>query len=87
VCTAPRTGGEIRGNLVKDLAALNKLEMLRWDEWGEMGAGYDDTAGPAYDALLDRCAQSVTDDDPETIVPLATLPELRVPDTLVSATL
>ena len=79
--------GEIRGNLVKDLAALNKLEMLPWDEWGEMQAGYDDTAGPAYDALLDRCAQSITDDDQETIVQLATLPELRVPDTLVSATL
>ena len=79
--------GEIRGNLVKDLAALNKLEMLPWDEWGEMQAGYDDTADPAYDALLDRCAQSITDDDQETIVQLATLPELRVPDTLVSATL
>jgi len=79
--------GEIRGNLVKDLAALNKLEMLPWDEWGEMEAGYDDTAGPAYDALLDRCAESVAEDDPGAIVQLATLPELHVPDTLVSATL
>ncbi len=61
--------------------------MLPWDEWGEMEAGYDDTAGPAYDALLDRCAQSITDDDQKTIVSPATLPELRVPDTLVSATL
>jgi hypothetical protein len=25
---------EIRGNAVKDLAALNKVEMLPWDEWG-----------------------------------------------------
>lgn len=24
---------EIRGNAVKDLAAMNKVETLRWDEW------------------------------------------------------
>ena len=27
---------EIRGNAVKDLAALNKVEMLPWDEWGRV---------------------------------------------------
>ncbi len=27
---------EIRGNAVKDLAALNKVEVLPWDEWGRM---------------------------------------------------
>jgi hypothetical protein len=27
---------EIRGNAVKDLAALNKVETLPWDEWGGM---------------------------------------------------
>ncbi|MGO8887020.1 MAG: transglutaminase domain-containing protein [Streptosporangiaceae bacterium] len=25
--------GEIRGNAIRDLAALNKVEMLPWDEW------------------------------------------------------
>ncbi len=29
---------EIRGNAVRDLAALNKAEMLPWDEWGRMTA-------------------------------------------------
>ncbi len=28
--------GEIRGNAVKDLAALNKVELLPWDEWGRL---------------------------------------------------
>jgi glycine/D-amino acid oxidase-like deaminating enzyme len=28
---------EIRGNAIRDLAALNKTEMLPWDEWGRNG--------------------------------------------------
>jgi hypothetical protein len=31
---------EIRGNAVRDLAALNKVETLPWDEWGRMHASY-----------------------------------------------
>ena len=31
---------EIRGNAVRDLAALNKAEMLPWDEWGRMTDSY-----------------------------------------------
>jgi hypothetical protein len=31
---------EIRGNAVKDLAALNKAETLPWDEWGYMTAAF-----------------------------------------------
>jgi len=76
--------GEIRGNLVRDLAALNKVEMLPWDDWGRMPAGYDDTAGPEYDELLDRCAQSCTEDDASEIAELGALPDLRVPDRLLS---
>ena len=76
--------GEIRGNVVRDLAALNKVEMLPWDDWGEMPAGYDDTAGPHYDQLLDRCAQSCTEDDVSEIAQLGALGELRVPDSLLS---
>ena len=48
--------GEIRGNLVKDLAALNKVEMLPWDVWGRMQAAYKDQAGTDYDDLLDEVA-------------------------------
>jgi hypothetical protein len=78
--------GEIRGNLVRDLAALNKVEMLPWDDWGKMDAGYDETAGPEYDELLDRCARSCTDDDRPDIAQLFTAPELHVPDEIFSQT-
>lgn len=77
--------GEIRGNLVRDLAALNKIEVLPWDDWGKMDAGYDDTAGPAYDDLLDRCAQACNDDDLGAIAELLDSPDLRVPDAVIGA--
>jgi len=43
--------GEIRGNAVKDLAALNKVEMLPWDVWGVMPA-----PGEPIEPVLDRLA-------------------------------
>ena len=42
---------EIRGNAIRDLAALNKIEMLPWDEWGRMEASYRGETGPEYDAV------------------------------------
>ena len=53
--TGPHAWGpaEIRGNAIRDLAALRKLEMLPWDEWGRMTASYQGKTGPDYDALMD----------------------------------
>lgn len=78
--------GEIRGNLVRDLAALNKVEMLPWDDWAQMDAGYDDTAGPGYDQLLDRCARICTQDDRTAIAELFAVSDLRVPGGLLGQT-
>jgi hypothetical protein len=47
--------GFIRGNLVRDLAALNKVELLPWDCWGVILAGALDN--PADLAALDRAAE------------------------------
>ena len=77
--------GEIRGNLIKDLAALNKLEMLPWDEWGQMPAGYENTAGPGYDHLLDSCAEACAEDNAIKIAELGDLADLRVPDRLLQS--
>ena len=58
MCTGLTIGDQasIRGNRVKDLAALNKVEMLPWDVWGRMQAAYKDQAGTDYDELLDEVA-------------------------------
>jgi hypothetical protein len=75
--------GEIRGNAVKDLAALNKVETLPWDVWGNMKAAYEDAAGPAYDDLLDDIAAACADDDVPAIAAFYERDDLRVPADLL----
>ncbi|VDR37035.1 Uncharacterised protein [Tsukamurella paurometabola] len=74
---------EIRGNLVKDLAALNKVEMLPWDEWGLMTEAYHGRTGSAYDHLLDEVAAVCSTDDTTAIAALYEHPHLRVPAAMV----
>lgn len=73
---------EIRGNLVKDLASLNKVEMLPWDEWGRMTEAYEGTTGPDYDSLLDDVAAICAADDTAAIAAIYEHPDLTVPDSL-----
>jgi hypothetical protein len=70
---------EIAGNAVKDLAALNKVEMLPWDEWGRMTAAYRGETGPDYDELLDTVAKVSGTEDPVAIAELYRRSELVVP--------
>lgn len=74
---------EIRGNAIKDLAALNKFEMLPWDEWGRMTASYNGETGPDYDDLIDTIAATCIRDDTAEIMDLYALEELRVPAELL----
>lgn len=46
---------EIQGNVVRDLAALAKVETLPWDDWGIIGRHFDDLSADDRD-LLDRAA-------------------------------
>jgi hypothetical protein len=47
---------EIQGNVIRDLAALNRDETLPWDNWGLIPTHYDKL--PAEDvALLDKLAE------------------------------
>ena len=69
--------GEIRANAIRDLAALNKLEMLPWDEWSQMEASFRNEAGAEFDALMDQIADP---DDPEALYRTA---DLAVPPELI----
>ncbi len=75
--------GEIRGNAVKDLAALNKVEMLPWDTWGRMEDAYKGETGPDYDALLDTLAAACAADDLTSIASLYARDDLTVPGELI----
>jgi len=53
----------VRGNLVRDVASLNKMGLLPWDGWGIIEAR--DEAISADDlALLDRVAELTSSDVP-----------------------
>jgi Transglutaminase-like superfamily len=49
----------VRNNVVRDLAALNKVEALPWDSWGLMDRCSPLGKGPA-DELVDRVADATT---------------------------
>lgn len=46
---------EVQGNVIRDLAALNRVEMLPWDEWGLIPVPYDQLELADLD-LLDQVA-------------------------------
>ncbi len=70
---------EIRGNAIRDLAALNKVEMLPWDEWGRMTDSYRGATGGEYDELIDTVAAVCATDEPDAVAALYARDELRVP--------
>jgi hypothetical protein len=82
----PATRGfpQLRRSLVRDLAALNKAEMLLWEDWGMQDSRTP--PGPAELAVLDELAALTGKPSP----PLAGLrsayrrPEFVVPDTVTS---
>ncbi|XYH99514.1 transglutaminase-like domain-containing protein [Sorangium sp. So ce1128] len=79
----------IAGNVVRDLAALNRMEMLPWDDWGAM-VGPDEPLRDDHLALFDRLA-AITRSPDASFAELRSLYEgderLRVPPTLFNAVL
>ena len=76
--------GEIRGNAVRDLAALNKVEVLPWDEWGRMEASYAGTTGSEYDELMDVIATTTAADDATAVTALYGTEDLAVPESVLA---
>ena len=75
--------GEIRGNLIRDLAALNNVETLPWDEWGRMAASYAGETGPDFDELMDEAAATCASDDKQAITALYDRHDFAVPPTFL----
>jgi len=75
--------GEIRGNAIRDLAALNCIEVLPWDNWGRMEDSYQGRTGPDYDELIDRVAAACADPEPAAAEATYRIPELTVPATML----
>ena len=71
---------EIVGNLIRDLAALNKVEMLPWDEWGPMQTCYDGGIDGDIEHLMDAVAEACGTENDEIISLYNTL---RVPNEMI----
>ncbi|MGK3996960.1 transglutaminase-like domain-containing protein [Sorangium sp. So ce1024] len=79
----------IDGNIVRDLAALNNMEMLPWDCWGAM-SGPGEAHGDDRLALFDRLAGLTRSPDARFAELRATYDgdeRLRVPATVLNAVL
>jgi hypothetical protein len=60
--------GFIGGDMIRDLLALNKIELLPWDVWGLMAKREDEITADDM-ALLDRIAEvTLLDADPSRLV-------------------
>ncbi|MGH3312027.1 MAG: transglutaminase-like domain-containing protein [Streptomyces sp.] len=76
----------VRANVVRDLAALNRAEVLPWDAWGlgDSEPGIDEP-GEAELALLDEAAEATVEADFDRVRALyLNTPGLRVPETITS---
>jgi transglutaminase superfamily protein len=79
--------GEVRGSVLFDLAALNKVEVLPWDVWGQMKAAYKGETDAAYDDLLDSISAVTGSDDLDAIRYLYQRnQDLRVPGSILPPT-
>jgi hypothetical protein len=75
--------GEIRGNAIRDLASLCKVEMLPWDEWGRMTDSYEGKTGAEYDKLMDLVAAACSSNDLATIRAVYATEDLAVPSSMI----
>ena len=76
------------GDFIRDVASLNKMELLPWDSWGMMRSRDEDITQDDK-AFLDRLAELTAGDVPE-ISKVRTLyegdPRLKVPRVITSYT-
>lgn len=76
----------IAGNMMRDAAALLKVELLPWDEWGAMPA--PDTAVEGEPAeLFDRLAAACMDPSAADVAEVMADPRLRIGRTVRNAVL
>ena len=72
---------EIRGNVIRDLAARNQIEVLPWDSWGPMDDSYEGRTGEDFDRLIDEVAAACAGEDESSLRSLYR--RLAVPSELI----
>lgn len=73
----------VQANVVRDVAALNKMELLPWDVWGRMA--FKEDPDPDTASLTDRVADAVATGDLAAIRRVYEDDDVRVPDKVFDA--
>lgn len=73
----------VQANVVRDLGALNKVELLPWDVWGRMA--FREDPDPVTASLTDTVAHAVAGGDLAAIRCAYENDDLRVPETVFDA--
>jgi hypothetical protein len=73
----------VQANVVRDLAALNKMELLPWDVWGRMA--FREDPDPETASLTDAVADAVAGGDLTAVRRAYDNDDLRVPDKVFDA--
>ena len=73
---------EIVGNAIRDLAAINKVETLPWDEWGPMRSCYEHGLTPDIEALMDELTAALVAGD--NVAVAAIYDTVPVPDEMIA---
>jgi hypothetical protein len=76
----------VEGNLCRDLAALHKLELLPWDDWGVMRVAQEQHADDDFRLLDEVAAATIDARDAGELRRLFAQPSLRVPAVIHSWT-
>ncbi|HEX2946970.1 MAG TPA: transglutaminase-like domain-containing protein [Clostridia bacterium] len=77
--------GFVRGDMLRDIASLKKVELLPWDCWGLMLKEEKDTTAEEY-ALLDKAADLASKGDMRIFDLYEETPGLRASGTIMSFT-
>jgi hypothetical protein len=73
----------VRSNAIRDLAALDKRELLPWDAWALM-EDQSAVGSDADNAVIDEVAEVCASDDLERVRLMAADPRFAVPNTITS---
>ena len=77
--------GSVRGDMIRDIASLNKVELLPWDCWGLMLKEEGETTAEEY-VLLDRAADLASKGDMEIYELYENNPGLKAAGNIMSFT-
>lgn len=73
----------VRSNVVRDLASLNKIELLPWDGWGLI-EDWTQLGSVADNAIVDRLAEACASNDFQTVEQAFAQPGANVPNIVTS---